>query len=393
MARGILVGNRRVVHAVRGGGTRLGLVGLERSGHAPPSGDGNGFGTRYAEDFALLASLGLTHHRVSVKWARLEPEPGVHDLAAVRHYRDVLTAAHEAGVSPWVCLHHFTLPRWFLAAGGFVVESNRTEIWRRHVDFVADTFGDLVAGWQPINETNYYRELRTAGEAGHQVTTTRPRWPSSTRRCTWPTPRPPWARAHGGACLLDLRAVADRRPGRRRRHGFSGPSPVRLFLGPVDRALSGRGLAGAPTGPCRAARSCRLRRHDRLLVLRHDGNPCGANDTHPPDAPVSPLGYGIWAGGLGLVLDRINEELPTTPILVAEYGIGTDNDDARAQYLTHGLTIVHDAIARGVDVRGMFHWTAWTTTSGSTDTTSPSESSTATVLCVSALVLAREATV
>ena len=61
----------------------------ERSGHAPLSGDGNGFSTRYAEDFALLAGLGLTHHRLSLEWARLEPEPGVHDPESVRHYRDV----------------------------------------------------------------------------------------------------------------------------------------------------------------------------------------------------------------------------------------------------------------------------------------------------------------
>ena len=135
----------------------------ERSGHAPLSGDGNGFGTRYAEDFALLARLGLTHHRLSVEWARLEPEPGVHDPAAIHHYRTVLAAAHDAGVSPWVSLHHFTLPRWFLASGGFLVESNRTEVWRRHVDFVADTFGDLVFGWQPVNETNYYARAAYGG--------------------------------------------------------------------------------------------------------------------------------------------------------------------------------------------------------------------------------------
>ena len=84
----------------------------------------------------------------------------------------------------------------------------------------------------------------------------------------------------------------------------------------------------------------------------------GKLNIHPPDAPLSPLGYGIWAGGLGLVLDRIHEELPGTPILVAEYGIGTDDDTARAEYLTQGLDIVHDAIARGIDVRGLFHWTA-----------------------------------
>jgi beta-glucosidase len=73
---------------------------------------------------------------------------------------------------------------------------------------------------------------------------------------------------------------------------------------------------------------------------------------------VSPLGYGIWADGVGEVLDRLHRELPETPLLVAEFGIGTDDDDERAAYLTRGLDVVHDAIGRGVDVRGFFHWTA-----------------------------------
>ena len=51
-------------------------------------------------------------------------------------------------------------------------------------------------------------------------------------------------------------------------------------------------------------------------------------------------------------------ELPGTPLLVAEYGIGTDDDAERAAYLARGLEVAHDAIARGIDVRGFFHWTA-----------------------------------
>ncbi len=31
----------------------------EQQGFAPPSGDGNGFATRFAEDFSLFADLGL----------------------------------------------------------------------------------------------------------------------------------------------------------------------------------------------------------------------------------------------------------------------------------------------------------------------------------------------
>jgi beta-glucosidase len=83
----------------------------------------------------------------------------------------------------------------------------------------------------------------------------------------------------------------------------------------------------------------------------------GRMTIHPPDAPVSPLGYGIWADGLGLVLDRLHTEVPGTPLLIAEYGIGTDDDTEREAYLTRGLSVVHDAITRGVDVRGLFHWT------------------------------------
>jgi len=55
----------------------------ERDGHAPASGDGNGFAARYAEDFRTYAGLGLRHHRLSIEWARIEPAEGEHDPEAV----------------------------------------------------------------------------------------------------------------------------------------------------------------------------------------------------------------------------------------------------------------------------------------------------------------------
>ena len=95
------------------------------TGHAPISGDGNGFGVSLRRGLrAASPSLGLTHHRLSIEWARIEPEPGVHDDAAVAHYRDMLARARATPAScPWVCLHHFTLPRWFADDGGFLVEA------------------------------------------------------------------------------------------------------------------------------------------------------------------------------------------------------------------------------------------------------------------------------
>jgi beta-glucosidase len=331
----------------------------ERSGQAPLSGEGNGFATRYADDFVLLAGLGLTHHRLSLEWARIEPEPGRHDEAAVGHYRDVLAAAGDAGVSAWVCLHHFTLPRWFADSGGFLVEANRTSAWRRHVDFVADTFGDLVAGWQPINEFNLYGELAFGGHG----------WP--------PGHDDPVERAVVDEALHLANAEAAVRL-RQTARPVSSIFGLSAFVAHDDEPTSAalvRRLYDTYWNPgIGLFRDGILRVPGRPAITRDDlagsfdligfsyyatvGVRHGEITLHPPDGVRSVLGYGIFPDGLALVLDRLRSELPNSPILVAEYGVGTDDDQVRASYLERGLAIVHDAIATGADIRGLLHWTA-----------------------------------
>ena len=45
---------------------------------------------RVAQDIELLGELGVRHYRMGLEWARIEPEPGVFDPAALQHYRDEL---------------------------------------------------------------------------------------------------------------------------------------------------------------------------------------------------------------------------------------------------------------------------------------------------------------
>ena len=73
---------------------------------------------RFAEDIRLLAGLGLNCYRFSIEWARIEPERGHFSKSALDHYRRVLAACHEAGVTPMVTFYHFSSPRWFAAMGG-----------------------------------------------------------------------------------------------------------------------------------------------------------------------------------------------------------------------------------------------------------------------------------
>ncbi len=331
----------------------------ERAGHAPLSGEGNGFAVRFSEDFRLLASLGLRHHRLTIDWARVEPEPGRHDPAAVAHYREVLTAALEAGIEPWVCLHHFTLPRWFADAGGFLAEPNRGEFWARHVDFMAETFGDLARGWQPVNETNYYAFAAYLGRG----------WPpghNDMSECAQVSRAMQLATAEAAMRLRQTRApVASI-------FGLSGiealdaePRSTRL-ADLLDAVNWQAGLGLFRDGVLRVPGLEATIRPD--LAGSFDlvgfsfystiGIRQGRMVPYPADAPVSPLGYGIWADGLGRVLDRLHEMLPETPLLVAEYGIGTSDDSQRAAYLERGLRVTSDAIARGIDIRGFFHWTA-----------------------------------
>ena len=330
----------------------------ERAGHAPPSGDGNGFAERYRGDFALYASLGLTHHRLSIEWARIEPEPGRHDAAAIAHYRDILTAAHDEGVEPWVCLHHFTLPRWFAADGGFLVEANRVDTWARHVDFIAETFGDLVSGWQPVNETNYYARAAYRGGGWPPGHDDRDEWGVANEAIQLASAEAAVRLKQTGAPVSSIFGLSTAEP--------QDDSPATAKV--VERIYDINWHAGLGL-----FRDGVLRVPHREPVERPDLAGCydligfsyyaaiGVRDgtiaLQPPDAPVSPLGYGIWAEGVGRVLDRLHAEVPGTPLLVAEYGIGTDDDEQRAAYLRDGLDIIATAIDGGVDVRGFFHWT------------------------------------
>lgn len=137
----------------------------ERVGVAPQSGDGNGFRTTYAEDVALLAEHGLAALRLTVEWARLEPRRGEWDVAEVDRYLATLRAARAAGLEVWVTLHHLTLPGWFSEdERGFRDERMARRVWPAHVDRVAEVFGDLVAGWIPVDQPSAYAALAWADQ-------------------------------------------------------------------------------------------------------------------------------------------------------------------------------------------------------------------------------------
>jgi beta-glucosidase len=231
---------------------------------------------------------------------------------------------------------------------------------------MAETFGDLVFGWKPINEPVAY--------AG----------------AVWLLGAIPPGRTDVGRFLEALEAthLANHEAWRLLR---SGGKPVATIhnLSPLfpadDRPETARALALADDvywgSWIRALREGVLQIpgrapiHDEELVEAFDligfsyysAHTVGADLSQTPypggEQRLNPLGDAAFPEGLRLCLERLATELPDRALLVAECGWGTDaarpeDDEWRCEYLTECLRHTEQAIDDGIDVRGFFHWTA-----------------------------------
>ncbi len=106
---------------------------------------------RFEEDLSLARNVGCTAFRVSLEWARIEPEPGRFDEAAIDSYRTRLVQMKEAGLRPVVTLHHFTHPTWFHQRTPWHTPES-VEVFRRYAKVCAKILKGLDALVLTFNE-------------------------------------------------------------------------------------------------------------------------------------------------------------------------------------------------------------------------------------------------
>lgn len=116
---------------------------------------GNNHWEVWREDTELMSQMGLQLYRFSLEWARLMPEEGRVDEAAVQRYRQELLLLREKNIRPLMTLHHFSNPMWFEAKGAFEKREN-LHYYLEFVEFALERFGDLVSDYITINEPNVY---------------------------------------------------------------------------------------------------------------------------------------------------------------------------------------------------------------------------------------------
>jgi beta-glucosidase/6-phospho-beta-glucosidase/beta-galactosidase/ABC-type amino acid transport substrate-binding protein len=124
----------------------------ERCQGLTPRGRGTDFWNRYEEDIAAAAALGCKMFRFSVAWARVEPECGKFDAAALAHYTELADCVRRHGMKLMVTLHHFVWPVWLERDHGGMIGDGFPDLFTRYADKVAETFGEKADWWITFNE-------------------------------------------------------------------------------------------------------------------------------------------------------------------------------------------------------------------------------------------------
>jgi beta-glucosidase len=343
-------------YQVEGGILNTDWAKAAKDGRVPLCGDACDHYHRFAEDFDIAKALGHTAHRLSVEWARIEPEEGKFDQTEIAHYREVLMALRARGLKPFVTLWHFTLPLWFVEKGGFE-RGDSPEIFARYCARVVDELGDLCDHFSTMNEPNVY------GSNG---------W----LRGTWP----PFKRF----ALTDLVSITN--SGRQyEARAERGLEPVFLYFRVMKNLALAHNAAYTAIKAVSPKTEVSLVKH--VIVFDANWNPFNklkavvANYfwTHKFMRRVAHscdsigLNYyfytqfgdtRVWRKtdmDWNFAPEHIYDALMMLgrykkPLFVSEGGIADAADTGRAEYITRQVTGVHQAILDGVDVRGHLYW-------------------------------------
>lgn len=348
---GFLFGTATSAHQVEGGNTNSDWWEWERKAGTPcvePSGDACDFYHRYREDIALMAGLGLNAFRFGIEWARIEPEEGEFSIAALDHYRRVLASCHEHRITPIVTFHHYTLPRWLQAKGGFLLDQYPA-LFARYCERSAKALGDLVAYACTINEPE------GLGEGGY-VLGVNPPGRKGDVAAMWRVAEQALEAHRVGAAAIRSRAKI--------------PVGVTLALPDLQYEDGARpGDRNVELNSQVSDRFFELARHDDFIGVqtytRNRFGPEGPRGPHvewgkglPEETPdITQLGQEYYPQALGNTIRRAWQGTGGVPILVTESGIATGFDEKRTTYVDAAMREVLACLAAGIEVRSYLYWT------------------------------------
>jgi beta-glucosidase len=356
---GFFWGAATAAHQVEGNNSNSDWWEYETSGRLPHrSGDACRHYQLYESDFDLARSWGHNAQRLSVEWSRIEPHEGVWDDAALDHYEQVIAALRMRGMEPFITLHHFTAPAWFLRRGGWT-RTDSVARFEKFTERVALRLAGSVRFWLTINEpTVYVKRSYITGD-----------WPPC-RRNAWRDAicvLRNMARAHKAAYAVLHRHRGDAMVGM----AYSAPAVVpcdrhrwsdRLAASSREYVLNRAWFDLLGRRPAKVLDFIGLNYYTRQVVSWRPslsprallfGTECHRDHHHGPRT-FNSLGWEIHAPGLRRVLRRFSRF--GIPIVITENGISTADEQLRKRFLLDHVRELALAMEEGANVLGYFYW-------------------------------------
>ncbi len=343
-------------YQVEGGIENCDWAKAAREGRVPACGRACDHYHRYEADFDLAQQLGHNAHRFSIEWARIEPVEGQFDTAAIEHYRAVIRALKERGLTPFVTLWHFTLPQWFADKGGF--ESKQApELFARYARYVVEQLGDELAGITTMNEPIVFAGLgwlkgnwppfKMQKLADWQEYTNSGKRSQSRPQQSW------WAYGTYRRVVRHLVMAHNQ-----------AYDAIKLVAPDLSVSIVKHVVAyDATSNPwqrCKAWFATNFQTHSFMRKVADRCDEIGLNFYHyvkfgdRGEHPKSDMGWEMIPGGIYRALHILHHY--QKPIFVSECGVADDDDSHRAWYIEEQLTGMQQAMADGVDVRGHMYW-------------------------------------
>lgn len=299
---------------------------------------------RYPEDIAIMKRLKINSYRFSIEWSRIEPEPGEFDAEALTHYREVVSDLQDAGITPFITLHHFTNPVWLEDHGGWHGASF-PDLFARFVAYVVENLAVDVKYFVTINEPESYLISR------YLDSPIWPAWPNQERSLRrYHLARKNYIQAHKLAYAVIKRHIPGAQVGFS--HGivwFEGRGLSDLLA----RLLNRHGGTGLYRKLADTQDFLGLQYYMRNIIRISWSHPLSWSKM--PDAQKqSDVGWEIYPEGLSRILRKLKKY--RFPIYITENGIADSHDALRGEFITRHVDVVAQACKDGVDVRGYFYW-------------------------------------
>ncbi|PZG23958.1 beta-glucosidase [Micromonospora craterilacus] len=351
---------------------------------------------RYADDVAMMAELGLQAYRFSASWPRIQPDgTGPVNPRGLDFYDRLTDALLGRGIDPIITLYHWDLPQTLQDRGGWTARET-AEHFATYASAMYARLGDRIGTWTTLNEP-WCSAYLGYGNGVHAPGVQDPGAAfSAVHHLLLAHGLAAQALRAGGAGRVGITLnPADVRPADA--SSAADAAAVRLVDGLHNRIfLDPLLLGGYPDDVrehvARIVEPTFVQDGDEKIIAapidllgvnyyaptyvagRPDGagggaypGTEGAVEFLPPVGPLTDMGWMIEPAGLTRLLERIATDYPAVPLLITENGAAFPDKTAadvtsplqdadRIAYLDGHLRAAHEAIARGVDLRGYLVW-------------------------------------